>query len=353
MSKGLILLSVVLPTYNRAHCICRMIDSILAQDFKNYELIIVDDGSTDGTVEMLKEKYGDVDIRIVSQENGGVSSARNLGISLAQGEYITFVDSDDYLLDGFFRDIYENILKHKADVYVYAGFSKKRDKLSKVPLFWGDWRYGNGKKMCKHGSEFTKVFCLFDGNSWACSKVFKTSLIRENNLVFEECIAYGEDMLFNLQAYLNSSQVLAISRGYYVYQMSDEGLSGKSLTSQKKVLDLLYACKILEKYGQQYKAFLMLNYTRHLRRWFLLSFFKHNSQTKRYIQDLYLQIDNIPCHWIEKLEAHIAKKSLLCALFVHRILCILWDIRSKAILFCFLVRLPFRSLKRMLRKWDR
>lgn len=327
MSKGVILLSVILPTHNRGHCIEKMIDSVLMQDFKNFELIIVDDGSTDGTMEMLKKRYDNTDLRIVYKANEGVSSARNLGISLARGEYITFVDSDDYLLDGFFRDIYESILHYRADVYVYSGFSKQSEKLDKVPLFWGDWRYGDGKVICKHGREFIKDFCLFGGNSWACAKVFKTSLIRGNNLAFEEHISYGEDMLFNLQVYLNSSKIVAIPRGYYVYHISGGGLSRRDLSSQRKVSDLFGAYKILEVHGE-YKSFFALNYIRHTRKWLLLSLFQHGLQMREGIRGLYLQL-NTSCHQIEKIEAVVAKKSLLCALFTYKILHTLCEIRSR------------------------
>lgn len=244
MSKGIILLSVILPTYNRRHCISRMIDSILRQDFENYELIVIDDGSTDGTAEMLKKRYSHTDIQVISQEkNKGVSSARNLGISLARGEYITFVDSDDCLLDGFFRDIYESILKYRADAYVYAGFSKKGDRFSSVPLFWENWEYANDKPICKIGDDFVRDFCVLGGNSWACAKVFKISVIRNNCLIFEKDISYGEDMLFILKVYLNSLKIVAIPKEYYIYQISEEGLSRKYLNARKKVLDLLDAYK--------------------------------------------------------------------------------------------------------------
>lgn len=345
MLRGMILFSVILPTYNRGHCIGEMIDSILKQDFKNYELIVIDDGSTDGTVEMLKERYGGAEIRIISQENGGVSSARNLGMSLARGEYITFVDSDDYLLDGFFRDIYENILQYKADVYVYTGRCKKGDKISKVPLFWGDWGYGNGETVCKDGEEFVKDFCLLGGNSWACAKVIKSSTIRENDLKFEKDISYGEDMLFNLQAYLKSEKIVAIPKEYYVYQISEEGLSRESLSAKKKVLDLLSAYKKLEKHSK-YNPCFALNYLRHARKWFLFSFFKHDLPSKRQIYDIYLQIADTPSHQIEKLEAFIARKSVICALFVYKILHTLLIIRSKIPFFCFLVKFPFRIFKK-------
>lgn len=352
MPKGIILFSVILPTYNRGYCVGKMIDSVLKQDFKNYELIVVDDGSTDGTVEMLKEKYGSADIRIVSQENRGVSSARNLGISLARGEYITFVDSDDCLLDGFFRDIYENILKYRADVYVYTGMCKKGDKISKVPLFWGDWDYGNGGVVCKNGEEFVKDFCLLGGNSWACAKVIKASIIRENKLKFEKDISYGEDMLFNLQSYLESEKIVAIPKEYYIYQISEVGLSRESLSSKKKVLDLLSAYKRLEKH-LKYNPYFALNYLRHTRKWFLLSFFKHNLQTKKQIYNIYLQISDTPCHQIEKLEAFIARKNLLCALFVYKILHMVWIIRSKTLFFYFLVKSPFRIFKKMIAYWSK
>lgn len=341
----MILFSVILPTYNRGHCIGEMIDSILKQDFKNYELIVVDDGSTDRTVEMLKQKYGNADIRIVSQENGGVSSARNLGMSLARGEYVTFVDSDDYLLDGFFRDIYENILKYRADVYVYTGICKKGDEVSKVPLFWGDWGYGDGKPICRTGDDFVKDFCLLGGNSWACAKVIKASIMRENNLMFEEDISYGEDMLFNLQVYLESRKIIAIPKEYYVYRISELGLSRKCLSAQKKVLDLLDAYGKLERYSK-YNSCFALNYLRHMRRWFLLSFLKHNLQTKRRICNIYSQILDVPCHQIEKLESLVARKSLLCALFLYQILRILWEIRSRIMFFCFLIKSPFRIFKK-------
>lgn len=326
-------LSVILPTYNRVHCIARMIDSVLSQSFKDFELIVVDDGSTDGTREMLEQKYDDSRIQIVYKENGGVSSARNLGISLARGKYITFVDSDDYLLDGFFEDIYENILQYGADIYVYAGFSQEKTKLIGVPLFWGNQGYGNGEIALKSGSEFVRDFCLYGGNSWACAKIFKTSLIRENNLVFQENISYGEDMLFNLQTYLASLRIVAIPRGYYVYEVSGNGLSRRCLSSHSKVLDLLRAYQMLEKYSG-YETYFAINYIRHARRWLISGFLSLDSITKQEFQKLYTYVHSPYCR-IEAIEALIAKKNLLCALIVYKFLSILkkWRFYFHSVLF--------------------
>ncbi len=88
--------SVIIPTYNRAKLVCRSIDSILAQTYRNIELIVVDDGSTDDTLAVLS-KYGD-QIKVIEQANGGVSKARNVGLKAATGDYIGFLDSDDYYL---------------------------------------------------------------------------------------------------------------------------------------------------------------------------------------------------------------------------------------------------------------
>lgn len=88
--------SVVIPAYNAAWCVCKAIDSVLEQDFKDYEVIVVDDGSTDDTAGALV-KYGDA-IRVLRKANGGLSSARNAGIKEARGEYIAFLDADDWWL---------------------------------------------------------------------------------------------------------------------------------------------------------------------------------------------------------------------------------------------------------------
>src|SRR5512139_2667017 len=90
--------SVVVPAYNAAWCVRKAVDSVLAQDFRDFELIVVNDGSTDDTLAVLRG-YGDA-IRVVDQRNGGMSNARNAGIRAARGEFLAFLDSDDWWLPG-------------------------------------------------------------------------------------------------------------------------------------------------------------------------------------------------------------------------------------------------------------
>ena len=96
MNPSSVKVSIIIPTFNRAQYVCEAIDSVLAQTFKDHEIIVVDDGSTDNTSEVLKI-YGD-QIRCFSQKNRGLSAARNLGMSLSRGEYIAFLDDDDVWL---------------------------------------------------------------------------------------------------------------------------------------------------------------------------------------------------------------------------------------------------------------
>jgi len=95
-------ISVIIPTYNSREYICEAIESVLRQSYKNYEIIVIDDGSTDDTVRLLDSKYRG--LRIVSQKNAGLATARNTGLKLAKGDYIQFLDADDTILPGKFEE---------------------------------------------------------------------------------------------------------------------------------------------------------------------------------------------------------------------------------------------------------
>jgi len=116
--------SVVIPTYNRAAMVCEAIDSVLVQTYPDFEVIVVDDGSTDGTEQVLRERYGDDRVRYFYQENQGRAVARNRGVRMSKGEYLLFLDSDDWLLP------------HALEVQV--GFLDRRPE---VDVVYGDGYY--------------------------------------------------------------------------------------------------------------------------------------------------------------------------------------------------------------------
>ncbi|MCK5311333.1 MAG: glycosyltransferase [Desulfobacteraceae bacterium] len=122
--------SVVIPTYNRKDIISRAIESVYNQIYKNYEIIIVDDGSTDGTVDYLKEHYNNK-IHYVFQKNRGASSARNKGISKAKGKYIAFLDSDDEWVDTKL-ETQVAFLKKNPEIALLCGKTYRSDNIKKV-----------------------------------------------------------------------------------------------------------------------------------------------------------------------------------------------------------------------------
>lgn len=311
-------LSIVLTTYNRKHCISRMIDSILIQSFEDFELIIVDDGSTDETQEMLKKKYNDKRIQIIFQENRGVSSARNLGISLAKGEYITFVDSDDYLLNGFFEDIFQMLSSVEVDVVVYGGYLM--DGKNKYPIltFFND-RASEYKQMkIKQGVDFLKDFCLLSGNSWGCAKVYNTNFIKKHRLGFDVNISYGEDMLFCMESYLYASKVMASIEKFYVYDICDVSISRGGLNAKQKIENLILTYKSMEDKFE--KHYLALNCMRHISPWLMYCVFSLKHHEKEEISNLCQMISDDVCTIFEKKMFNLIKRQeyrKLYLLFVY------------------------------------
>lgn len=117
------LISVIVPVYNVEEYIYECVDSILAQTYTNLEIILVDDGSPDRCGEICEE-YAQLDarVKVIHKKNGGLSDARNAGLDLAKGEYIAFVDSDDYILPTFIATLSENLIKHNADISIVGAF---------------------------------------------------------------------------------------------------------------------------------------------------------------------------------------------------------------------------------------
>ena len=110
------LISVIIPVYNVGEFLLPCLDSLMAQSYKNLEILLIDDGSTDGSGDRC-DAYAQKDsrFRVIHKENGGVSSARNLGLELAQGEYIAFIDADDWVLPDYFAVLYKNLTEQKVD----------------------------------------------------------------------------------------------------------------------------------------------------------------------------------------------------------------------------------------------
>lgn len=196
-------ISVIVPVFNAAPYLTQCIDSIITPRRTDVELILVDDGSTDQSFSICNEysiNYPET-IKFIHKENGGVSSARNLGLSRATGRWITFVDADDMLLPGAIDVLLKSLNESDADVLQF-GLTRdlKIRNMTSSELSPEDYVRAGLCQVCAGGT------------------VIKHSILIDNNIKFDECMALAEDQIFILQAVFKSSSVRRISDILYYYR---------------------------------------------------------------------------------------------------------------------------------------
>lgn len=208
--------SVIVPVYKAEKYLERCILSILNQTYTNLELILIDDGSPDNSG-LICDKFAreDTRIKVIHKDNGGVSSARNIGIDVATGEYITFVDSDDY--------IDTNMLKDLCDL-----FSEGVDLVvsSVTMITKNDTNIYSMEDRFYTASELMESFCLEKFPiitlcaPWC--KLFKRDIIVNNDLSFNENMSLSEDVVFNMQYLSKIKNIVMTSKNYYFYMRDNE-----------------------------------------------------------------------------------------------------------------------------------
>ena len=201
--------SIIIPSFNSEKTIERCINSVITQNYPNKELIVVNDGSFDRTVEILRKFKGL--IHVVTTENCGVSSARNFGIKNATGEYIVFLDSDDYLLPNCLNYMVDNI--GDFDI-LCCSFIQKNEKRARK------YRFDN---TTMNQEQFIKGLCKVDSNvdyMYAWGKLFKRNIVDDE--LFPVNIKIGEDVVAMIRATLQSRKIKISDRIVYVY---DKGKS--------------------------------------------------------------------------------------------------------------------------------
>lgn len=204
--------SIILPVYNSEKYLSKCIDSILLQIFPDFELILIDDGSTDGSGRMCDE-YAKLDSRVrpFHKTNGGVSSARNYGINNSHGEWITFCDSDDFVDSNWLNNFYSNM--DETNQLVVQGF-KRVGPFSEENVYVGfDFigELGVATDLMYHNK------CL--GYVW--NKCFKSSIIHQNNLRFNDFLRFREDEDFVLHYLLSCNRIVCTKDAGYNYNVPD------------------------------------------------------------------------------------------------------------------------------------
>lgn len=176
------LISVIVPIYNIKEYLERCIDSILAQTYQNIEVLMVDDGSTDGTSELVdKIALKDSRIRVFHKENGGSSSARNLAMTEAKGQYFSFIDSDDYIEPDMMEKLYQAIQNSGMPIAQGA-----REEIDEQGNILPDICIPPEKETVYASKDFMRELLLHKGDCSFCTKLTKASLFHENGFVFPE-----------------------------------------------------------------------------------------------------------------------------------------------------------------------
>jgi len=257
--------SIIIPVYNSDKYLEQCLNSVIEQIFKSIEIIVVNDASTDNSLEIIK-KYQIKDDRIVLvnlEERRGVANARNKGLECARGEYISFVDSDDWVSKDYIEFLYENIEKEKTDMvstsfYFYNDVTKEY-KEHKISHFYCE----NDFSTIKQKQKLLSLLSFHKAVLW--SKIYNKNFLLSNNLSFIETGGH-EDELLNYEVFLLSNKLKFINVPIYFYRI------GRNVSLSNNRLVLYYIIQLIK----QIKKFLL---KRKLCNLYRFSFFKFSIKT--------------------------------------------------------------------------
>lgn len=245
--------SVIIPVYNVEKFIHRCVDSVLAQTFSDFELILVDDGSTDHSGAIC-DGYArqDVRVKVVHKSNGGLSSARNAGLDQAKGEYICFVDSDDYIREDLLDTV--SAYLNGEEWLICFGFAIQTPS----GMIRNEYLGNIVKKDIESDKDKLRFICneLMDYRvSWtAWSKVFSRAVIEREHLRFADNAGiYAEDLYFSLCYMAFADEIVNIQKPLYVYCERDDSIMGTD-AKKNNVARFLQLANAVERFYQQHDS---------------------------------------------------------------------------------------------------
>ena len=214
-------ISVIIPAYNVGKYVDKTLESLKNQTFKDFEFIIINDGSTDNTFEIVNScKSGFIqDFTVIDQENKGVSTSRNIGIERSKGTYLCFIDGDDYMELDYLELMYDKITKDKSDM-VYCGYNEVHTDGSIFRKYKDIYKY---TPQTLSGQELLLKYLKSETYMYIWSILFDRDTIIKNNIRFHENISYGEDQIFNYEVLNKSKIVSCVQRELINYVRHDEG----------------------------------------------------------------------------------------------------------------------------------
>lgn len=242
------LVSIIVPVYNVENYISDCVESIQKQTYKNIQIILVDDGSTDQSG-VLCETYAEKDerIKVIHQSNGGPVAARGHGLEYAEGEYIGFVDSDDYVEPDMYQSLINKLEASKAD-FVHSGYWE--NGLKRAANMEGIFDLSCRKKKLRFLDDMVLgVDYNISPSIW--SKLFKANLIKKCHMQISKDIMLGEDLINLCICVLESNRVALTDEAYYHYRMRKDSLAHKGKLCDLKNTVKMYEglCSALNSYG--------------------------------------------------------------------------------------------------------
>lgn len=304
-------LSVIVPVFNTDKYLKKCLDSILAQTFSDFELILIDDGSTDLSGQICDD-YSEKDSRIIviHKDNTGVADSRNLGLKKATGELVTFVDSDDYCDYTMFEHAMESLKRNDCDLLIsgYVAVDENDKFAYEGKRIVNNWELNNEKQTVDY---IINNVLLPDGNGWEVwSSVFSRRIIIDHNIKFcTSCHNFAEDMGFMLEYLLFCKSVISIPYSDYRYVRH----SGSMMDNSRDMIKLDSMNEVAIHFGNLFFESIKSNKER--RRYAIIYYLIMNDQYSKMILydgdckkalEIDKQISNIEWHdkWMKKLICH-------------------------------------------------
>lgn len=260
--------SVIVPVYNVEDYVEKCLESLVNQTLKDIEIIVVNDGSTDSSLEKI-EKFTKNDNRIIviNQKNQGQGCARNIGIDLVKGEYVGFVDSDDYVDLDFYEKLYNAAKNNNADISATSILKHKNYKKFNL-------RY---KKVLKATKTQDKINLSLDKKHrffYVWNRLYNTQFLKRERLTFQVGVYY-EDVIFSAKAILAANMIICIPNTYYHYIERKTSTINSKVNSAKKTSDSIKVREELQVFAKENGVKLpeSLNYS--VKKWVLKPFFKY------------------------------------------------------------------------------
>lgn len=268
-------ISVIIPVYNVEQYLEQCLNSIITQSLKDIEIICIDDGSTDNSPKILADyQKKDERIKVITKKNEGQGIARNEGLKIAKGEYISFVDPDDWLEQGMYEFLYNKFIETNAQIIRYNSqkFNESKQKIDSVSSFAADanklfnlkisdnsiynWKNVNNVDFSKIG---LTIWC----------RIFSHKFIKENNLHFAP-YKHSEDNIFTIAADLFADKILYVEKILYCYRKRENSALNRASKEYFSVFENIELVKnflvengFYEKYKNAYRKYLITTFVSH------------------------------------------------------------------------------------------